>query len=191
MKKLLVLPILTLLISLNAFAQDQEEIVNAIDKKHEVRLGTVKLLVGGIFEGVYEYVQDSNRGFGAALLFNFNTDDDDYQEAYSITPYYRMYFQTKEDYGAKGFFVEGFTSFFGGKQLVDGGFILEEDTIVGTLPSKEENYFDISVGLALGKKWINSTGFVFEIKFGGGRNLLNTSEFEAVFKGDLYIGYRF
>ncbi len=191
MKKLLVLPILALFVSLSAFAQEEEEVANAIDKKHEVRLGAVKLLAGGIFEGVYEYVQDSNRGFGASVLFNFNTEDDDYQEDYSITPYYRMYFQTKEDYGAKGFFVEGFTSFFGGEQLVDGDFILEGDTIVGTMPSKEENYFDISVGLALGKKWINSTGFVFEIKFGAGRNLLNASEFEALFKGDLYVGYRF
>ena len=120
MKKLVVLPILALFVTFTSLAQsdDNKEVINAIDKKHEVRLGAIKLLAGPIFEGVYEYVQDSNRGFGAAILLNLNSDNE-YPENYSLTPFYRMYFQTKEDYGAKGFFVEGFTSFFGGKNYTD------------------------------------------------------------------------
>ncbi|WGD36019.1 hypothetical protein [Olleya sp. YS] len=182
MKKLLAFSILFILNFTFINAQEDDKITPAIDKKHEVRLGAVKLLSSGIIEGVYEYVQDSNRGFGAALLLNIDSGNE-YIEDYSITPFYRMYFQTKEDYGAKGFFVEGFTSFFGGKNYDLFDFDSNQ--------SNDENFFDISVGLGLGKKWINSAGFVFEIKFGAGRNLLNGSEFDALFKGDLYIGYRF
>jgi len=179
MKNTIFLSFLILTIS----SVNAQENTNAISKKHEVRLGVVKLLVGPIFEGVYEYVQDSNRGFGAAVLISFNTD---YLEDYSLTPFYRMYFQTREDYGAKGFFAEGFTSFFGGQN--DNNY-----TSIGGINLVEEgnNFFDISIGLALGKKWINTTGFVFEFKVGAGRNLLGEADIEGLFKGDLYIGYRF
>lgn len=159
----------------------QEESKNVLNKKHEVRLGAIKLLSGGIIEGAYEYVLDSNQGFGAYALINFDSGND-YIENYSLTPFYRMYFQTNEDYGAKGFFVEGFTSFF------SSDFDLE-DSFNGEYNTKD--VFDISIGLALGKKWINTAGFVFEIKLGAGRNLLDNANFDALFKGDFYIGYRF
>ncbi|WP_397364402.1 hypothetical protein [Olleya sp. R77988] len=176
-----------LLSSFYGFAQETDNDALAINKKHELRLGVVKLLAGPIFEGVYEYVPNSNTGYGAALLFNLSGDNS-YPEDYSLTPFYRMYFQTKEDYGAKGFFVEGFTSFFGGTND-DYYDYLSSD---GTSQFREgDNFFDISIGLALGKKWINSSGFVFEAKIGAGRNLLNGSEFDALIKGDLYVGYRF
>lgn len=190
MKKYLLMSFVAFAIVNNAIAQETktEEAITITDKKHEVRLGAIKLLAGPIFEGVYEYVQDSNRGFGAAILLNLNSDNE-YPENYSITPFYRMYFQTKEDYGAKGFFVEGFTSFFGGKNYLDEYLELQDTSI--RFIEREESFFDISIGLALGKKWLNSAGFIFEIKLGGGRNLLNASEFEALVKGDFYIGYRF
>jgi hypothetical protein len=190
MKNYVLMSFVALLMVHSTIAQETkaEGIVPITDKKHEVRLGAVKLLAGPIFEGVYEYVQDSNRGFGVAILLNLNSENE-YPENYSLTPFYRMYFQTKEDYGAKGFFVEGFTSFFGGKNYLDD--YIEDDSGSFNFIEKEENFFDISIGLALGKKWINSAGFVFEIKLGGGRNLLNASEFEAIVKGDFYIGYRF
>lgn len=159
-----------------ATSQETQEFIPTIFKKHEIKLGTVKLLSTGIFESSYEYVKDSNKGFGATLLINFNTGNE-YPENYSLSPFFRMYFQTNEDYGAKGFFVEAFTSFFGG---------VNHHTF-----NDEESFFDTSIGFGLGKKWINTSGFVFEIKFGAGRNLLNGSEYDALVKGDLYIGYRF
>ena len=178
MKKLTV----TLLLLVSFFytnAQD-DKAISAIDKKHEIKLGAVKLLSGGIFEVAYENVIDSNQGLGVAVLFNLDSSSD-YLENYSLTPFYRMYFQTKEDYGAKGFFVEGFTSFFGG----------DNDIIDFDSNNQDDKFFDISIGIGLGKKWINSAGFVFEIKVGAGRNLLGNAEIDALFKGDLYIGYRF
>jgi hypothetical protein len=173
--------VITLFTSLISFSQENEKL-DIMNRKHELKLGAVKLLAGGIFEITYEYIQDKNRGFGASLLVNFDKGND-YIENYSITPFYRMYFQTYEDYGAKGFFVEGFTSFFSG-DYIDTYFL--DDSI-----TRGENFFDISVGIALGKKWINTSGFVFEFKVGAGRNLLGNSEFDALFKGDLSIGYRF
>ncbi len=189
MKKSLLL--LFLMTSFLSFSQESESKPKKgiFERKHELRLGAVKLLSSGIFETSYEYIKDSNQGFGASLLINFDTGNE-YLENYSITPFYRMYFQTYEDYGAKGFFVEGFTSFFGGDNEDEYSF--EPDFSGGSSTFIEGNkFFDISIGLALGKKWINSAGFVFEIKAGAGRNLLGNSDYDALFKGDFYIGYRF
>ena len=166
--------------NVQAQQENSEESNNVLTRKHEVRLGALKLLAGGIFEGSYEYVIDSNQSFGAHLLVNFDQGNE-YFENHSITPYYRMYFQTREDYGAKGFFVEGFVSFF----LTDYDLF---DTS-GMIDSND--VFDTSIGLTLGKKWINTAGFVFEIRLGAGRNLLNEANFDALFKGDFSIGYRF
>ncbi len=181
MKKLLLsfLALCTICIS-NAQDTDKEKI-DVFDRKHEVRLGAMKLLSGSILEGSYEYILDSNQGFGAYVLVNFDAGNE-WFENYSLTPYYRMYFQTNEDYGAKGFFVEGFTSFFSS----DFDFV---DSILGEDNNKD--VFDISIGLSLGKKWINTSGFVFEAKLGAGRNLLGNADSDVLIKGDFYIGYRF
>jgi len=179
MKKIIL--VLVVLISYTSFSQEDEK-QDIFNRKHEVKLGAVKLLAGGIFEATYEYVQDKNKGFGISLLVNFDKGND-YPENYSITPFYRMYFQTYEDYGAKGFFVEGFTSFFIGDNT---DFYIEGDNTIN-----DKDFFDISIGIALGKKWINTSGFIFEFKVGAGRNLLRNSEYDALFKGDLSIGYRF
>ena len=181
MKKKLLILVFACSISSFVTSQETEQAVQeTLSKKHELRLGALKLLSAGIFEATYEYVQDSNRGFGATVLINLDTGNE-YIENYSLTPFYRMYFQTKEDYGAKGFFVEGFASFFGGKNY---------DSL-GIGRNSNDNFFDTSIGLSLGKKWINSAGFVFELKLGAGRNLFNGSEYDALIKGDIYIGYRF
>jgi hypothetical protein len=68
--------------SINAQEEKSEDPKPILERKHEVRLGIAKALSGGIIEGVYEYVQDSNRGFGAAVLLNMNNDND-YLENYS------------------------------------------------------------------------------------------------------------
>lgn len=163
-------------------AQSENEKSSIFDRKHEVRLGAIKMLSGLILETSYERILNSNSGYGVSMLINFNPSNE-YFENYSLSPFYRMYFQSYEDYGAKGFFVEGFTSVFAGKNYFTYDY--------NTGNYENENFVDASIGLALGKKWINTSGFVFEIKAGVGRNLFGNSEFEALFKGDLYIGYRF
>lgn len=182
MKKIIV-SLIGIFTALNMSAQDTTDTSKAdiFERKHEVRLGAIKVLSGGIVEGAYEYIFDSNQGFGAYVLVKLD-DSSDWLENYSLTPYYRMYFQTNEDYGAKGFFVEGFTSFFSSD--ID---LFEFDTE----EINTESVFDIAIGLSLGKKWINTAGFVFEFKLGAGRNLLGEADFDALIKGDFYIGYRF
>lgn len=171
--------ILSLFVCFNLTAQSEKNNLTIFDKHNEVKLGVIKILAGPIFEGTYEYVKNRNMGYGASLLVNFNSGND-YFENLSITPFFRMYFDRDEQYGAKGFFVESFLSLYSG----DDDFDYNGDNI-------DQSYFDTALGFALGQKWINSSGFVFEVKLGVGRNLLGEAPFEAILKGDFSIGYRF
>ncbi|WP_127844529.1 hypothetical protein [Psychroflexus aestuariivivens] len=165
--------------------ENQSNSKSIFDRKNEVRLGAIKMLSATIFEATYERIINNNAGYGSSLLINLNQSNQ-YLEDFSITPFFRMYFQTFEDYGAKGFFVEGFSSFFVGKNY---DYVYYSGVEYGR--EEHETFFDTSIGLAIGKKWINTSGFVFEIKAGAGRNLLDTSDIPVLFKGDFYIGYRF
>lgn len=191
MKKLFLL-VFCCLISQQIFSQEsnnaddkKSEPKSIFERKNELRLGAIKMLAGPIFEGTYERVISSNSGYGISLLANFDKSND-YIEDYSLTPFYRMYFQTFEDYGAKGFFVEGFVSLYAGENYE---FRFNENS--GFNEEFSEDFVDTSIGITLGKKWINSSGFVFEIRAGAGRNLFGADESAALFKGDFSIGYRF
>lgn len=140
-------------------------------KNHEIRVGGLKLIAGPILETNYEYVFNRNSGAGISILFNLNTENE-YPENFSVAPFYRFYFLNKQDYGANGFFVEGFGKVASGS---------EEDF----------NFTDASLGMSLGKKWINSSGFVFEALLGASRSLGGNSEYEVYFRGGLFVGYRF
>jgi hypothetical protein len=174
--------ILSLFICFNLSSQSQNDIPSIFEKHNEVKVGIIKILAGPIFEGTYEYVKDRNMGYGASLLVNFNPDND-YFENVSITPFFRMYFDRNEQYGAKGFFVESFVSLYSGEKHSDGQY--------GYVKNNDKKYFETALGFSVGQKWINSAGFVFEFRIGVGRNLLGNSPVEAVFKGDFCIGYRF
>lgn len=144
-------------------------------KRHEIKAGAIKLLSGPVFEGTYEYIYSRDFTFGSSLLININTD---WYEDFSITPFARFYFQETKEYGAKGFFVEGFAKYSIGKYDKENDFL--------------KDYSAAALGISLGKKWINKTGFVFEILFGFGRTLGNSTVApDAIFRGDFNIGYRF
>ena len=68
MKKITLL--LALIIGVSAYAQEEE--TSAVNKKHEVKLGGIKLLAGTIAEGTYEYVLSKDFSFGASVLYNFD-----------------------------------------------------------------------------------------------------------------------
>jgi hypothetical protein len=196
MKKLLISAILVLPIL--AFAQEKSggkiktttvttEVVeediksnNIFNRKHELKLGGVKLLSGGIFEATYEYIYSKDFTFGSSILLNFDSTND-YPEDFSLTPFARFYFQETKEFGAKGFFVEGFAKYISGQY---------DPYLFGS--SQNLKYNVASIGLGLGKKWINRSGFVFEPMIGVGRNIGQPSGApDASFRGDLYIGYRF
>jgi len=188
MKQLFLLLTLTLcLTSLTAqenTTNRKTEKTSIFERKHEVKLGAIKMLAGPIFEGGYEYILDTNQGFGAYLLLNLDSSNEWFED-YSLTPFYRFYFQKNEQYGAKGFFVEGFSSFFIDD---DEEFSFDQN---GNIIYNDSSSFDIGLGIALGQKWVNTAGFVLEIKLGAGRNLLGNTSNDAIIKADFYLGYRF
>lgn len=174
MKSLLL--ITSLFAGLSIFSQENINTATPIeDRKHEIKLDGIKLIAGTIIEGTYEYVQNKNSGFGASLLVNLDSAND-YLEDFSITPFYRMYFLNKQDYGAKGFFVEGFGKYTYGDEII--------------FSSKEGSYNDVSLGMSLGKKWVNSNGFVFEILLGISRTLGSDPGHDVYLRGGLFVGYR-
>ena len=179
MKKII---LLIAFFSFGCYAQTESDSTRTsiFNRKHEVKIGAIKLLAGPILEGTYEYIQTKDFTYGASALVNFNTDND-YPEDFSVTPFARFYFQESKEYGAKGFFVEGF-----GKYILGHTYENFWDN------EERKSYSTASIGLSLGKKWINRTGFVFEILIGVGRNIGGNSYTpDASFRGDLNIGYRF
>ena len=181
MKKTLLLLLFT--VGLSSFSQENtsENKTPLTERKHEIKVGAIKLLAGPIFEGTYEYIHSKDFTLGSSILVNLQKDNSWYED-FSITPFARFYFQESKEYGAKGFFVEGFTKYSTGRY--------DEIEINGYF--NKEKYTAFSIGLSLGKKWVNNTGFVFEPIFGIGRTLGN-SEFgpDVLLRADLNIGYRF
>ena len=158
----------------------QNEATSIFDRKHEVKIGAIKLLAGPILEGTYEYIHNRDFTYGVSLLANLDGGNN-YYEDFSITPFARFYFQETKEFGAKGFFVEGFAKYSVGRNTTDDFF-----------DEESEKYSAAALGISVGKKWINRTGFVFEVLFGIGRTLGNSdSAPDAIIRGDLNIGYRF
>lgn len=141
----------------------------------ELRINALALLVGPALDISYERVLSSSSGVGASLLLNFGGDNYGSQEL-ALSPFYRFYFFDQKDYGARGLFVEAFSSFAlvepyaDWVELQDGSYI-EKD------PGNE---FQWSIGFAAGRKWINQKGFSFEIFLGIGRYLLSTAATDEV-----------
>ncbi len=190
MKKVLIL--VGLVINTAVFSQvDYPESSGSIfEKQNEVRVGALRLLSAHSLDIGYERIIDRNQSFGANLLIDLGNSDNNerVQQIISVSPYYRFYFNKSQEYGAKGMFVEGFVDFYSGKTW-------DEDTYSWINPLdyvEEKKYFDIAAGLALGWKWVNTAGFIFEIKAGYGRNLLGNNEYiDGIFRGDFSVGYRF
>lgn len=170
-----------LILNCFCYGQDTANKKSLLNRKNEVKIGGIKLLAGPIFEGTYEYIYSKDFTFGGSALLNLNTGND-YSEDFSLTPFARFYFQESKEYGAYGFFVEGFAKYFSGKYVAI--YIYEEEN--------KKKFSAAALGLSLGKKWVNNSGFVFEILVGLGRTLGNSNNApDAVFRGDLNIGYRF
>jgi hypothetical protein len=141
----------------------------------ELRINALTLLVGPALDISYEHVLSESSGLGGSLLLNFGGDNYGSQK-FALSPFYRFYFFDQKDYGARGLFVEGFSSlalvepYTEWVELRDGSFV-EQD---------RGNQFQWSIGFAAGRKWINQKGFSFEIFLGVGRYLLSTATTDEV-----------
>lgn len=191
---------LFLFFSISTLAQDEELTDSqkqmerfANIKKHEVSLDITAILAIPAFSPRYEYILGRYSGVGADLFISLESDDSldfsDY-EKFSLTPYYRQYFFSKEDYGAKGFYAEGFVKFY----TFDGSKINETQN--GTTFT-EETAFETAIGAGIGWKWVSDSGFLVDLGIGVGRNLgfVNNDQFrdviEVQIRGGLNFGWRF
>jgi hypothetical protein len=182
MKKIIVQ--LALICSILAFGQEtnQKKSIPLSDRKHEIKVGAIKLLAGPIFEGTYEYIYSNDFTFGSSMLIDLQNDNA-WDENFSLTPFARFYFQETKEYGAKGFFAEGFAKIAFGKNELNEEF---------SSNYKAENFTAAALGLSVGRKWVNHSGFVFETLIGFGRTLGNSDHAPDVFfRGDVSLGYRF
>lgn len=164
------------------FAQEaSKEKVYSNDTKgvNEFRIGAIHALNFHL-NANYERILDKYSGFGATLTVYNNNSSNEAQVNLMLTPYYRFYFSETKEYGAQGFFVEGFSGLVSGSDKIN---------YLG-----KRDYTSFLIGFGLGKKWVNKKGFIFEWLLGYGRGMSKSpidNEYRDFLKGDLSIGYRF
>jgi hypothetical protein len=174
--------LLTPLFVLKAFGQGADNTENSFSAsedlpKTELRINALALLVGPALDVSYEHVLSNSSGLGGSLLLNFGGDNYGNQK-FALTPFYRFYFFNQKDYGARGLFVEGFSSLASVEPYLE--WLAYDDDLEPIPQEKQGNDFQWSVGFAAGRKWINQKGFSFEIFLGVGRYLLSTETTDEV-----------
>ena len=183
MKKLILT--LFLCFSLGAFSQEIEiEFPQDIDKKHELSINALTLIVSEWVDVSYEYLIDEESSFGVDLQFGLdNNQDFDTYRTFSVTPNYRRYFSNKY---TRGFFLEIF-----GMLHSYEDFYYDYNTVSNTYLTASKT--DFSLGISVGGKWVTKSGFMTEIFAGIGRNLSNDEDdfLQVVGRVGISLGYRF
>ena len=173
MKKITLLLVL-LFTSIVINAQEKEDkFPQDINKKHEIKINALTLLVGKWIDVSYENLIDEESSFGIAATINTDTNETDL--SYALTPYYRRYFSGKF---ARGFFVEGFGALFSARD----NFFINNNTEFET---------GFAMGVSVGGKFVSKKGFTTELLLGVGRNLVNSDNNEAYGRIGISLGYRF
>jgi hypothetical protein len=202
MKKLLLLIACVAVSSLSIAQEDQTDSQQRLDdftaaKKHEVSLDVLAGLAIPSFNPRYEYLLGRYSGVGADVFISLENEEDgiDFYEKFSFNPYYRQYFFSKEDYGAKGFYGEGFLKFYSFEDFVDF-----RDSSGAFIDTREETYFETAIGVGIGWKWVSDSGFLIDLGFGIGRDL-GISDYkdqdswngkgDVIVRGGLNFGWRF
>ncbi len=192
------------LFNLSIAQEDQTDSQRRLDdftavKKHEVSLDVLAGLAIPALNPRYEYVLGRYSGVGADIFISLQEDDSDleYYEKFSFNPYYRQYFFSKEDYGAKGFYAEGFTKFYTYEENDNDFFDINNNRI--TVGGK--TYFETAIGVGVGWKWVSDSGFLIDIGFGLGRDLgfadkeyngdFYYEKSNVQFRGGVNFGWRF
>ncbi|RRO15928.1 hypothetical protein [Flavobacteriaceae bacterium 14752] len=172
---------------------DSEKRLDAFsaEKRHELSLDVTAALALPALQPRYEYILGRYSGLGADIFIALDSDEVETEELekLSITPFYRQYFFSKEDYGAKGFYAEGFLK----------AYTYENDDFIGPRPISERGdntYFETALGVSIGWKWVSNSGFMIDLGFGIGRNLGFSSEPDelresVIPRGGVHFGWRF
>jgi hypothetical protein len=141
---------------------ENPEFPQDIEKKHELKINALTLLVAKWIDVSYETLIDQESSFGVATTLNTDTSYTDLK--YSLSPYYRRYFSNKF---ARGFFVEGFGMLFSAKDTDLFGFGSQE----------------FKTGFAMGVS--------AELLLGVGRNFNDSTYNEGIARIGISIGHRF
>ena len=167
MKKIILL--FTLFISSFGFSQQ------------EIKLDIADALVIRSIELSYESYTSEESSFGISALFNLAKQDVDfrYNENTMITPYYRHYFSTNEQWN---FFGEGFIGINSGKY---------ETPLIGSSQIRYKKYTDGALGIAVGTKYVANGGLIIDLYAGLGRNLFGSNSPVLVPRAGLNVGWRF
>ena len=137
--------------------------------ENELRVNALSFLTVTDINIFYEKILNRSSSFGLSMFINGGDDDIDITDRkFAINPYYRFYFFNSKEYGARGFFVEGFSSF----------------------ASLESESLQVSLGMSIGQKWVNTHGFSFELFLGLSRYITD-SENELYVPAGVAIGKRF
>ncbi len=164
MKKIILLS--ALLISSFTFSQ------------REIKLDIADALVIRSLEFSYENYINDESSFGISALLNLAKQDIKfrYNENVLITPYYRHYFTTNEQWN---FFGEGFLGINSGKKEA-----------VKNSGVYDVKYTDGALGIAVGTKYIADGGLIIGAYAGVGRNLFGSNSPIIVPRIGLNIGWR-
>ena len=179
MKKILFQSII-FLTAFYGFSQEEEKLVKVAVVKdssleatypkgdNEIRLNALSFLVVEDINIFYEKILNKSNSLGLSMFINAGDYDPLTYRKFAINPYYRFYFYNSKEYGARGFFVEGFSSF----------------------ASVENESLQISLGMTIGQKWVTTNGFSFELFAGLARYVTETT-LEAHAPIGIAVGKRF
>ncbi len=166
MKKILIT--FTLLTSLFSYAQQ------------EIKLDISDALVFKAIEFSYENYIDTESSIGVSVLLNFTNRNTAlrYGEDKMITPYFRHYFSSNQQWNNFGEVFFGLN--FGEKKIASTG-----------NPTTYKSYTDGALGVAVGRKYTSKSGLTIDFHVGVGRNLFSSFSPILVLRTGLNIGYQF
>ncbi|MEK6153970.1 hypothetical protein WIW50_11945 [Flavobacteriaceae bacterium 3-367] len=148
------------------------------DRANELKIGLVKLLAGPILDLEYERIANTYTSYGGNIVFNVGENYFEYD--FSLSPFYRIYFTERKQYGTKGLFIQGFMGYYTGEDY----YYYHNSHL--------KKYHSFGAGVGLGWKWVNKQGFVLQFLVGGARTIAGGRRApEGLFQGDLSVGYRF
>ncbi len=152
-------------------------------KEHEVKINGLLLATSTAIDLSYEYVKNPSTGFGVSVLWNV-ADKEFPMSKFAVTPFYRIYFFSKKDYGANGLFAEGFMKM----ALVENrDYNVDEDGV----RMKSDAKFNTALGISIGKKWVNKSNFSLEIFAGLGATINSPNKIGGLTRVGINIGKRF
>ena len=80
--------------------------------ENELRINALSFLAATDINIFYERILNKSSSYGLSMFINAGDDTLELTDRrFALNPYYRFYFYNTKEYGARGFFIEGFSSF--------------------------------------------------------------------------------